>query len=554
MPQNKLYYGDNLDVLRKYVRDETIDLCYIDPPFNSKRNYNQIYNNIGGEDRAQAQAFVDTWTWDEHANECFEQILDNTNGVETRQSIELIRGLEKVLGKGSLFAYLVSMNARIAEIHRVLKATGSFYLHCDPTAGHYLKLVCDAIFCGGKGIFQSDIVWRRTTAHGNAKQGSKRFEVNFDTIFLYTKSESFIFNTSYQPFKDEQIEQQYNKFDEHGRRYRYVTPTAAKGGGDTSYEFHGVTPPRGRFWAYSKENMERFYEEGKLYFSGSGQPYIKYYLDERPGVAVMSFWDDIKPMSPTSKERLGYPTQKPEALLERIINASSNEGDTVLDAYCGCGTSVVVAQRLKRQWIGIDITYQSIALVVKRLEDSFGKDVTQEIELNGVPRDMESVKALVNKRDDRVRKEFEKWAVLTYSDNRAVINEKKGADKGIDGVAYVAIGRDEKKDIKHLPVMLSVKSGKVGASVVRDLRGVVEREGAAGGILLTLEEPTKPMLEEARQAGQFKGDFATFDRLQIVTVQQILDGERMRLPLLAEVAKRARSKSDAKQMGMYTEE
>jgi site-specific DNA-methyltransferase (adenine-specific) len=270
---------------------------------------------------------------------------------------------------------------------------------------------------------------------------------------------------------------------------------------------------------------------------------------------MTSNWNDISLIRGWSSEKLGYPTQKPEALLERIISASSNEGDTILDAFCGCGTSVVVAQRLKRQWIGIDITYQSIALVVKRLEDSFGKTVTQEIELNGVPRDMESVRALVNKRDDRVRKEFEKWAILTYSDNRAVINEKKGADKGIDGVAYVAVGRDpERKDIRHSPVMLSVKSGKVGASIIRDLRGVVEREAAAGGILLTLEEPTKPMLEEARQAGQFKGDFATFDRLQIVTVQQILDGERMRLPLLAEVAKRAKSKSDAKQMGMYTEE
>ncbi|HZH32909.1 MAG TPA: DNA methyltransferase [Pyrinomonadaceae bacterium] len=151
MPHNKLYYGDNLEVLRKYVRDETIDLCYIDPPFNSKRNYNQIYNNIGGEDRAQAQAFVDTWTWDAHANECFEQILDNANGVQTRQSIELIRGLEKVLGRGSLFAYLVMMTVRIAEIRRVLKPTGSFYLHCDPTASHYLKLVCDGILVAGGG-------------------------------------------------------------------------------------------------------------------------------------------------------------------------------------------------------------------------------------------------------------------------------------------------------------------------------------------------------------------------------------------------------------------
>jgi site-specific DNA-methyltransferase (adenine-specific) len=328
------------------------------------------------------------------------------------------------------------------------------------------------------------------------------------------------------------------------------------------YEWQGFPFPA-KGWRYQRETMQKLHDEGRIYYPRlkngnydlTKRPSLKRYLNEQAGSIVTNVWTDIISLHSSHDERLGYPTQKPEALLERIIEASSNEGDTVLDAFCGCGTSVVVAQRLKRQWIGIDITYQSIALVVRRLEDSFGKAVSQEIELNGVPRDMESVHALVNKRDDRVRKEFEKWAVLTYSDNRAVINEKKGADKGVDGVAFVAVGRDaEKSSIKHQPVMLSVKSGKVSASVIRDLRGVIEREGAAGGILLTLEEPTKPMLEEARQAGQFKGEFATFDRLQIVTVQQILDGERMHLPLLAEVAKRAKSRSDAKQMGMYTEE
>ena len=271
---NKLYYGDNLEVLRKYIKDETVDLCYIDPPFNSKRNYNQIYNNIGSEDQAQAQAFIDTWTWDSAAGKGLEEIVGNKGGVFTSQSIDLIIGLEKVLGRGSLLSYLVSMTLRIAEIYRVLKPTGSFYFHCDPTASHYLKLVLDAVFCSRKGIYQSDIVWRRTTAHGNAKQGSKRFETNFDTIFFYTKSENYPFNTIYEPFSDEQVNQQYNKFDANGRRYRLVTPSAAKGGGDTSYEFHGVLPPKGRFWAYSKSNMDKFFDDGLLYFSNTGQPYI----------------------------------------------------------------------------------------------------------------------------------------------------------------------------------------------------------------------------------------------------------------------------------------
>ncbi len=532
---NKLYYGDNLDVMRKFVRDETVDLCYIDPPFNSKRNYNQIYNNIGTEDRAQAQAFTDTWTWDDHANQCLDEILTNKNGVQTQQSIALIIGLDKVLGKGSLFAYIVAMTVRIGEIHRVLKPTGSFYLHCDPTASHYLKLLLDAVFCGRKGIYQSEIVWRRTTAHGNAKQGSKRFEINFDTVFFYTKSDEFTFNTMYEPFSDEQINQQYNKFDLDGRRYRLVTPTAAKGGGDTSYEFHGVRPPQGRFWAYSKDNLKKFFDEGLLYFSNTGQPYIKYFLDERPGVAVMSFWDDIKPMSPTSKERLGYPTQKPEALLERIITASSKPGDVVLDAFCGCGTTAAVSDRLKRQWIGIDITYQSIALILKRLKDHGGQAAIDNVEMHGVPKDMESVDALIHKKDDRVRKEFEKWAILTYSDNRAIINEKKGADKGIDGVAYT---RKSKEEVS--PVMISVKSGNITSAVIRDLRGVIEREGAACGILITRNPPSKPMIQEAKEAGTFKPEmFQPFDRLQIVTIQQILDGERISLPLMEEVTKKA---------------
>jgi DNA modification methylase len=380
MAKNRLFYGDNLEVMRRYIPDKSVDLCYIDPPFNSNRNYNQIYNNLGKED--QAQAFMDTWKWDDSANLELDEIITNHNNQFTTQTIDLIVGLTKVLGKGSLLAYLVSMTLRIVEIHRVLKSTGSFYLHCDSTANHYLKLILDAIFCSHKGLYQSEIVWRRTTAHGNAKQGAKKFEINFDTIFFYSKSNQYTFNTIYRPFEDQQIEKQYNKIDEYGRRYRLVTPTAAKGGGDTEYEFHGVKPPQGRFWAYSKENMETFYQEGKLYFSNSGQPYIKYYLDERPGVAIMSFWDDIKPMSPTSKERLGYPTQKPEALLERIIQASSNKGDIILDAYCGCGTSLIVAERLGRNWIGIDNNKQCIPLILKRFEDNFSQDIVDKIELN----------------------------------------------------------------------------------------------------------------------------------------------------------------------------
>lgn len=550
--ENKLYYGDNLEVLRKYIKDETIDLCYIDPPFNSKRNYNQIYNNIGKEDKAQAQAFVDTWIWDDEAIKGYDEIINNKGGKFTKQSIKLISGLEAVLGQGSLLAYLVSMTLRIAEIHRVLKPTGSFYFHCDHTASHYIKIIIDAIFCIKGGDYQSEIVWRRTTAHGNAKQGSKKFEINFDTIFFYTKGNDYVFNTSYMPFKEEQIEKQYNKIDSNGRRYRYVTPTAAKGGGDTSYEFHGVKPPQGRFWAYSKENMDKFYEEGKLYFSNTGQPYIKYYLDERPGVAVMSFWDDIKPMSPMSKERLGYPTQKPEALLARIIEASTNKGDIVLDAYCGCGTTIAVAQQLKRKWIGIDITYQSISLILRRLTKSFGNKILDKVILNGVPEDMESAIALANKKDDRIRKEFEKWAVLTYSDNHATINEKKGGDGGIDGTAFMADYDDENKQVIK-DVLFSVKSGKnPNIDTLRAFAAVIDNEKAAIGYYITLY-PMPNLVKESKKFGTYKSKM--FDKLlpkiTVVTIEEILKGARIDLPQPIEVVKSAEAKTDTNQITLF---
>jgi DNA modification methylase len=540
---NQLYYGDNIDVLRKYIKEDTIDLCYIDPPFNSKRNYNQIYNNIGKEDRAQAQAFIDTWTWDTEAQRSFDQIIENDNGRFTKQCIHIISGLEKVLSKGDLLAYLVSLTLRITEIYRVLKPTGSFYLHCDSTASHYIKLICDAIFCSRTGIYQSEIVWRRTTAHGNAKQGARKFEVNFDTIFFYTKSTQYDFTPLYEPFKPDQVDQQYSKVDENGRRYRLVTPTAARGGGDTSYEFHGVKPPKGRFWAYSKENMNKFYDDGKLYFSSTGQPYIIYYLDERPGVGVMSFWDDIKPMSPTSKERLGYPTQKPEALLERIIKASSKEGGIVLDAYCGCGTTVAVAQRLHRNWIGIDITYQSISLIIKRLSDVFGEKILDGINLNGIPKDFEAAVALANKKNDKTRKEFEKWVVLTYSKNRAAINEKKAGDGGIDGTAFI-LDLDDSGTQTTLEVIFSVKSDKkLSPDVVRDLNGTVERQKAAFGILITLYSRDN-LIKESKKYGHYHNRLfdTEYARIPVISVADILNGKCLNLPSSIAVLRKASKK------------
>jgi DNA modification methylase len=546
MMPNQLFYGDNLEVLRKHIKDESVDLCYIDPPFNSKRNYNQIYNNVGKEDQAQAQAFIDTWTWDDYANQGLKEIQENYQGRFTSQSIDLISGLTKVLGKGSLLAYLISMTLRIVEIHRVLKPTGSFYLHCDPTASHYLKIIIDAIFCSQGGDFLNEITWKRTNAHNDASQGLKRFGRNHDSIFFYTKTTSFIWNTNYAAYEEEYIRKNYNNVEEvTDRRYKTSDLTAAKPGGDTSYEWKGIFPSKGRYWAYSKNNMERFESESRIIYTRNGIPRLKHYLDEMHGVATQDTWIDIPPISAQARERLGYPTQKPEALLERIIKASSNEGDVVLDAFCGCGTSVAVSQRLDRKWIGIDITYQSISLILKRLEDAFGKGAIENISLNGIPKDMESAKALALKQDDRTRKEFEKWAVLTYSNNRAIINQKKGSDKGIDGIAYFTGDKDEPEKI-----ILQVKSGKANSSDIRDLQGTMTRESAALGIFITLNKPTKDMNKEAKEAGIYQSRFMSqpTDKIRIVTIQEIIeDQKRLDIRLSLEVLKSAEKQMEVKQ-------
>jgi len=493
VPVSTLFYGDNLDVLRKYIKDETIDLCYIDPPFNSNKNYNRIYNRIGKEDAAQAQAFVDTWTWNGLADAGYVEILGNADGRFSSQTVELIKGLQAVLKKGGLLAYLISMTLRVTEIRRALKPTGSFYLHCDQTASHYLKLVLDSIFVAQGGDFLNEIDW----CYKSGGASKRHFSRKHDVIFLYVKSaEQYKFNY--------QQEKSYNR-------------------GMKPYHFKGV---------------EEFKDE------------IGWYTM----VGMKDYWN-IDMVGRTSAERLGYPTQKPEKLLERIIEASSDKGDVVLDAYCGCGTTIAVAQRLGREWIGIDITYQAISLILHRLEGKPGNlawpEIEKSIKLNGIPRDIESAQALALKKDDRVRKEFEKWAVLTYTNNRAVINEKKGADRGIDGIAYFMATRDD-----NAKVVLQIKSGHVTRGDIAKLRGDMTREGATLAVFITLEEPTAPMKAEAKDAGSYVHALMgrSYDVIQIVTVQEILDGRRLEIPMTLEVSKRAKtSASKSKQTSLLDE-
>jgi DNA modification methylase len=548
-----LFYGDNLEVMRRYIKDETVDLCYIDPPFNSKRNYNQIYNNIGFEDRAQAQAFIDTWVWDERANEGFSEILANDQGRFTQQTVDLIKGLQPVLKKGSLLAYLVSMTLRITEIHRILKPTGSFYFHCDPTASHYLKIVLDAIFVSQSqgGDYKNEIIWPRTNAHNIA---SKYFARVQDTILFYVKSDKYIWNPIFTEFSPQQLKR-YFRDPVTGRMVTGQDLTMT-GNAQRNFTWRGTTPPPHRGWGFAEEQLEELWAQGLILTKQDGTPRLdgrKVFLDEKLGKPLGSVWADIERIGNTSAERLGYPTQKPEALLERIIMASSNEGDVVFDAYCGCGTTIAVAQRLHRKWIGIDITYQSIALILRRLEAQYGKNILDIVNLNGIPRDMSAAVALAHKRDDRVRKEFEKWAVLTYTINRAIVNDKKGADKGIDGAAYFLTNKDE-----NAKVVFQVKSGVVGRGDISKLNNDRMREGAELAVFITLEESTKAMREEANAAGFYTHALMnrSYPRIQIVTVKEMIELHKyLDIPMSLEVLKKARAvEMDSLQPELFSEE
>ncbi|MDR1741779.1 MAG: site-specific DNA-methyltransferase [Synergistaceae bacterium] len=378
---NKLYYGDNLEVLRRYISDESIDLCYVDPPFNSSRDYNQIYS----------LAFTDTWKWDASAEEGFRAILGNEGGAYTQKTVRFIASLERVIEKGGMLAYIVSLTRRAVEIHRVLKPNGSFYLHCDPTMSHYLKLMLDSVFVPAGGEFLNEIVWKRTTSHSDARRGLGAVH---DVILLYAKSEDFFWSATYRPYDASYLRDFYRHRDPDGRVWMADNLTA-KGlsGGGYEYEYKGAA----NLWRVPPERMKELDRQNRLYFTRTGGIRIKRYLDEMPGKPADDVWTDIPPVGSRAKERLGYPTQKPEALLERIIRASSGEGDTVLDAYCGSGTTVAVAHRLGRRWIGIDMA--SISFIIKRLQTTYGDGVMDGVEVFGMPMESGNADGLFPKAD-----------------------------------------------------------------------------------------------------------------------------------------------------------
>ena len=517
MPDNVLYYGDNLDILRRYVKDETVDLVYLDPPFNSNATYNVLFAEQNGtRAAAQIKAFGDTWRWDEAAAKAFHETVEAGGKVS-----QALQAFHTLLGHSNMLAYLAMMAPRLVELRRVLKPTGSIYLHCDPTASHYLKLLMDAVF--GPIYYRNEIVWQRTGAHSD----SSRYGRVTDSIFFFTKSERWTWNPQHTPYEEAYIKERYRYVDEGTGRLHWRNTMTAAGPGPAR-TFRGVLrqPPQGTHWRHSQEQIDRMEEAGDIYYSPSGMPYVKSYLDELPGRAVQNLWTDIV-MSKSGKERLGYPTQKPEALLERIIKASSNEGDTILDPFCGCGAAVAAAQRLGRRWIGIDITHLAITLIKSRMHDAFGDASTFKV--IGEPVSFPDAEDLAA----RDPYQFQWWALGLVGARPA--EQKKGSDKGIDGRLYF---HDEAEGGKTKQVILSVKAGGTGVAHMHALRGVVEREQAAIGVLITMEEPTKPMRVDAASAGFYHspGWNTDYPRLQILTVAELLARKGIDMPPLHQVS------------------
>jgi DNA modification methylase len=537
---NTLFYGDNLDILRHNIPDASVDLIYLDPPFNSNRNYNVLFKEKSGQDSpAQIRAFTDTWTWDEAAREAYSEMMEKApHNVAT-----MIAAMREFVGSNDMMAYLVMMAQRLVELHRVLKPTGSLYLHCDPTASHYLKIILDSVF--GKTRFMSEISWKRSSAHNDGTQGRRNLGHIRDVILFYSKSDDYVWNPQFSPYDQTYIDSFYRHAElGTGRRFRLSDLTAAKGGGDTSYEWKGVKPYKGRYWAYSRANLEKFESEGRLHYSKTGMPSYKRYLDEMPGVPLQDDWADIRIPGPT--ERLGYPTQKPLALLERIIQSSSNPGDVVLDPFCGCGTAVVAAQKLDRRWIGIDVTHLAISLMKNRLTDMFGE--TLQFEVHGTPEDVGSARMLA----EADRYEFQYWANSLVNAQPIDGTEKKGADRGIDGV--IRFIDDEKETLKR--VLVQVKSGHVQRNTMGELRGTIEREHAEMGMLITLDPPTKPMHQEAVEAGTYysPGWDREYPRMQIWTIEQLLSGAEPKIPPMRATfqrAQRLRAVSEHRQSGLF---
>lgn len=530
---NQLYYGDNLPILRQRIKDESVDLVYLDPPFNSNRSYNVLFQSKSGDDpSAQIEAFDDTWHWSQDSEELYEEMVGG--GAPAKVADALI-AMRKLLGDNDVLAYLVMMSARLVELHRVLRPTGSLYLHCDPTASHYLKLVLDAIF--GATSFRNEIIWKRT----NARSGSAYWPRVHDVILVYAKGP----RPTFTPLL---IEGELGKLPhtlitgpdgEKYQTYELTAPELRSPERESGSAWRGFDPSKlGRHWANAHATMDEWDAAGLIHWPKrdgfprrrAAEPFVP---AERM-VAVGDVWTDIDRINQSAKERLGYPTQKPLALLERILAASSNEGDVVLDPFCGCGTAVDAAQKLGRRWIGIDVTYLAVDLIEKRLLATYGDDIRGTYEVAGVPHEVSAAQALFDKNPF----DFERWAVSLVNGQP---NEKQVGDKGSDGVIRFWLN---KTDVGN--AIVSVKGGKsLNPGMVQALDGAMRQLGAEMGVFVCLGTPTKGMQEVADKSGLFTYELsgAKYPRIQILTIAELLTGKRPNMPTPINPYKKAKRAS-----------
>lgn len=541
LKSNVLYYGDNLDILRSSIPSESIDLIYLDPPFNSKATYNVLFREASGAGSdAQIEAFEDTWHWGPAAQRVYEEVV--TSGPA--RVAQILRAMVEGLGHNDVTAYLCMMAIRLVELHRVLKATGSIYLHCDPTAGHYLKVLMDSVF--GPTMFRNEIVWRRTGAHNKGT----RFAPIHDTLLFYTKTSSHIWKYPTRPYMKGHVDEYFVK-DDGGYRTNYYGNVLTGSGvrhGESGKPWRGFDPTaKGRHWAIPKrlledvdedltgltqhEKMDRLYELAYIKIRpGEAWPIYEHRVEPGDGQPVSDIWafqpytggtvfgmdtgidEDVRWLTPQDQERLGYETQKPLGLLERIIAASSEPGQVVLDPFCGCGTAVHAAERLGRSWLGIDITWLAIALIRRRIEAAFPGI---EIEEQGSPRDMTGARALATR-----PAQFEYWVV-----DRLDAQPTGGKGPYLDGVKpFVEFGGAVKFAV------ISVKGQKKATpEMVRELGGVLS-DGSPIGVLVTLAAPTKGMVTQAAAAGYYESSGKKYPKIQLIAVEEMLKGKRPELP------------------------
>lgn len=542
---NLLVYGDNLRVMREspFFRDESVDLIYLDPPFKHDEKYNVLFRaKSGTPSQAQVRAFDDAWNWEEAAKVAYHDVMENSP-LEVRRTID---ALDTILERSDMFAYLCMMAPRLVELHRVLRETGSIYLHCDPAASHYLKLLMDAVF--GPTNFRNEIIWKRTSAHSNPR----RWGPVHDVILFYSKSDAFTWNPQTQSYGQAYLDSKYRHKDERGTyRLSDLTGSGLRTG-DSGKPWRGFDPTsKGRHWGVpvrvvtsllgarapkqmtTQEKLDLLDEHGYIYWTpkgrkgGVGFPQMKRH--QSSGMPIQDVISDIAPINSMAAERLRYPTQKPETLLERLIAASSNRNDTVLDPFCGCGTTVAAAQFLKRKWIGVDVAYDAIKIIRDRMQRIGLKD-GRDYEVWGDPESLEDAMSLA----DEHKYQFQWWAVRRLGARE--IDYKRGADQGVDGRLVL---RAERLGRRLPEAIIQVKAGKATRAHVAQLTGDVEGENVELGVLVTRTKATKAMREAASRVGDYTDGKKWYPRIQLLTAADIIAGKGVEYPERMLTAKKA---------------